>query len=304
MLGFSTAWLSQGVKTGDELLQKLHALGVEFIELEYRIPEWLFDDIKVKLKVNKFKILSIHNFFPHPSEYAHLKPSGDLFLLSSPDQEERAKATQFTIKTMQRAHDLECTAVVLHLGKIEMDSYHHQLCRYFDSKLSDSPEMEAFMSTIRSERKGKQQGFLDAVLFSLDTLTREAEKLNVRLGVENRYYFNEIPNFEETGIILRTFAGSTIGYWHDVGHGHVQDRLGIQSHQDLLDVYHSSMIGCHLHDADGYTDHDVPGKGEIDFRWFRNYLREETLKVLEVHPRASVEDVKEGFLCLHDSGIE
>ena len=304
MLGFSTVWLSQTVNSGDEVLRNLHELAVEFVELEYRITEKLFFDIKPKLKVNNFTILSIHNFFSFPSDYSHLKPSGDLFLLSSLDHEEREKATKFTVKTMQTAHDLECPAVVLHLGKIDMDSYHKQFCRYFDSKLINTPEMESFISRIKSERKCKQQQFLDSVLFSLDTLTREAEKLTVRLGIENRYYFHEIPNFEETGIILEKFAGSKIGYWHDIGHGHVQDQLGIQSHQELLNAYHPYILGSHLHDANGYNDHEVPGKGEIDFSWFRKYLKDETLRVLEIHPRASLEEIKEGFSLLQALGFE
>jgi sugar phosphate isomerase/epimerase len=304
MLGFSTAWLSQTVNTGDELLQRLHELGVVFLELEYRLTEKLFSDIKPRLRVKNFKVLSIHNFFPFPSEYSHLKPSGDLFLLSSVDQEERKKAVQFTVKTMQTAHDLECPAVVLHLGKIDMESYHEQFCRYFDSKLVDSPEMGSFISGVKSERKHKQKKFLDAVLFSLDTLAREAEKLNVRLGIENRYYFHEIPDFEETGIILQKFAGSTIGYWHDIGHGHVQDRLGMQSHREILEAYQEYLFGCHLHDANGYNDHKAPGKGEIDFSWFRKYLKDETLRVLEVNPRTSFEEIKEGFAFLKDVGIE
>jgi sugar phosphate isomerase/epimerase len=204
---------------------------------------------------------------------------------------------------MQHAHDLECRAVVLHLGKIKMDSYHEQFRRFYDAKPGDPEELNSFVSNVKRERQHKRQDHLDAVLFSLETLTREAEKLNVGLGVENRYYFNEIPDFEETGIILREFEGSTLGYWHDIGHGHVQGQLGIQSHQELLDAYHPFLLGCHFHDAHGYTDHKVPGKGEIDFSWFSTYLKEETLKVLEIDPSASVEEIKEGFSFLHNLGI-
>ena len=36
---------------------------------------------------------------------------------------------------------------------------------------------------------------------------KEAEKKGVFLGVENRYYFNEIPDFEEIAIIMNEFEG-------------------------------------------------------------------------------------------------
>jgi sugar phosphate isomerase/epimerase len=63
-------------------------------------------------------------------------------LLSSLDHEEREKAITFTIKTIQTAHDLECAAVVLHLGRVEMESGYKQFCRYCDTLQINSPEMD------------------------------------------------------------------------------------------------------------------------------------------------------------------
>jgi len=304
MLGFSTSWMSQDVKNGDELLRISQELGIKFLELDYRISERLFIDLKPKLKTRKFTIVSIHNFFPFPEEFSFLKPSGDLFLLSSLDNEEREKAIKFTFKTIRIAHDLECQAVVLHLGRIEMDSYHKQFCHYFDSKLMNSPEMDLFLSKIKKEREFKQKRFLDAVLFSLERIAREAEKRGVCLGIENRYYFHEIPNFEEIGIILQNFAGSKIYYWHDIGHGHVQEQLRIQSHQQLLEAYSPYILGSHFHDAHGYTDHEPPGKGEVNFGCFRKYLKDETVKVLEIRPQATFEEIQKGLLVLRNLGYE
>ena len=304
MLGLSTCYISETLNDGEELFIILQKLGIEFLELEYRIPESTFLNIKPKLKLKNIKILSIHNFFPFPEEYSHLKPSGDLFLLSSLDKEEREKAIKFTIKTIRTANDLECSAVVLHLGKVEMDSYHKEFCHFYDSEQIDSLEMDLFLKRVKEERESKKQRFLDAVFFSLEKINREAEKQNVFLGVENRYYFNEIPNFEEIGIILNKFSGSNILYWHDIGHGHVQEKLKMQSHQELLKTYSPYILGMHFHDANGYNDHKPPGKGEIDFGWFKEYLKDETKKVLEIHPQASFEDVREGFMYLQEIGYK
>ena len=67
---------------------------------------------------------------------------------------------------------------------------------------------------------------------------------------------NEIPDFEEFGIIFKKFAGGKIFFWHDVGHGYVQERLRIQSHLELLKKYAPTILGMHLHDARGYSDHN------------------------------------------------
>lgn len=304
MFGFSTAWISENLGNEDDLLRilkELGDLGIKYLELEYRIPELLFLKLRPKLKG---KVISVHNFFPFPEGYSHLKPSGDLFLLSSLDKEEREKAVKYTIKTIQNAHDLECSVVVLHLGKVEMESYYQQFCHYFDSNLINSPEMDLFFSRLKEERKSKQHPYLDAVFFSLEKLNQEAEKRGVCLGMENRYYFQEIPNFEEIGLILKKFTGGKIFYWHDVGHGHVQERLGMQSHRKLLEAYFHYIVGVHLHDANGYTDHDAPGKGEVDFKWIKGYLKEETLKVLELHPRTSFEEAKKSFSFLQSLGYQ
>ncbi|MBW1678779.1 MAG: sugar phosphate isomerase/epimerase [Deltaproteobacteria bacterium] len=304
MLGFSTAWMSDRVRDGNEFIEVLQGLGIKFLELEYRIPESLFLNVKPEFKSKNFKIVSIHNFFPFPEQYSHLKPSGDLFPLSSLDKEEREKAVKFTVKTIQTSHDLECSSVVLHLGKVGMDSYYKEFCHYFDSDLIESPEMDLFLARVKDERQSKRQRFLDAVFFSLEKLNREAEKQNICLGVENRYYFHEIPNCEEIGMILRKFAGSKIFYWHDVGHGHVQERLRMQSHQELLKTYAPYILGAHLHDANGYTDHESPGKGEVDFGWIKGYLKDETVKILEIHPRVSFEEIQKGFLFLRNLGYK
>ena len=95
MLGLSTAWMSENLHNDDDLFRTLTDVGLDFLELEYRIPESLFVKMKPKLKN---KVISIHNFFPFPQEYSHCKPSGDLFLLSSLDHEEREKQSRLQSK--------------------------------------------------------------------------------------------------------------------------------------------------------------------------------------------------------------
>jgi len=177
-----------------------------------------------------------------------------------------------------------------------------KFCHYYDSHQINSPEMDLFLSRMRRERTSKRQPFLDTVLFSLEKLNKEAEKQGVSLGVENRYYFHEIPNFEELKVIFQKFAGGKIFFWHDVGHGHVQEKLRIQSHQELLEAYSPFLLGVHLHDAQGYTDHSAPGKGEINFDMIKRFVQDVAIKVLELHPRVSLEEIKKGIALLRSLG--
>ena len=304
MIGLSTAWLSEMAQDVEQWLAMLQELGVTCLELEYRVPEGFFAKLKPRLQEQDVRVLSVHNFFPFPDEYTCLSPSGDLFLLSSLDREEREKAVRQTRKTIQAAHDLGCSAVVLHLGKVEMDSRFSEFCRFFEYQEIGSAKMQEFLADIESERKKKHRRFLDAVCFSLDALAREAERRNVRLGVENRYYFHEIPNLEELGIILERFRGAPLLHWHDVGHGFVQEQLGMQLHKELLEKYGERLLGVHLHDAEGYADHQALGSGKVDFGWLKQYVRKEAIKIVEVHPHVEAEDVRKGFSFLRDLGYE
>ncbi|HNR12390.1 MAG TPA: TIM barrel protein [Thermodesulfobacteriota bacterium] len=304
MIGLSTAWISPTVQDDTSWFAAVESIGAKQIELEYRIPAHFFRSLKPGLRSRSITIGSVHNFFPFPDEFAHLKPSGDLLLLSSPDREERKQAVQYTIATIQTAHDLESSAVVLHLGRVEMESYFQDFCRFYDAKEVGSPAMESFRDRVQAERESRRQPFLDAVCFSLDELAKEAERRAVCLGLENRYYVHEIPSCDELGIILSRFTGAPLFHWHDVGHGFVQEQLGIQAHLEWLERYGDRLLGVHIHDANGYHDHQAPGTGEVDFAWLKPYVNAAQIKVLELHPKVSVEAAREGFEFLTEHGLD
>jgi sugar phosphate isomerase/epimerase len=143
-------------------------------------------------------------------------------------------------------------------------------------------------------RKTKCQKNLDAVLFSLEKLSRVSERNGILLGIENRCYFHEIPDFEEIGRILGEFEGGMVRYWHDVGHAAVQENLGISCQKDLLDAYSEKMIGIHLHDVRGLDDHLSPGQGEIHFEQVMPFMKSVPIKILEVHSKVERQALLEG----------
>lgn len=304
MIGLSTAWIADTIRDEERWFGILEEVGAQCIELEYRIPARFFAIVRHRLKGKHVHVLSIHNFFPFPEGLGHLKPSGDLFFLSSADKEERQQAVKFTIKTIEVAAELDCSAVVLHLGKVSMESYFQEFCHFFDAKQIGSAAMEGFLAHVRSERQAKRQPFFDAVCFSLDTIIREAERRNVRLGLENRYYFHEIPTCEELEILLELFSGAPVFHWHDVGHGFVQEQLGIQSHEEWFNRFGDRLLGVHLHDASGCKDHQALQTGKVDFGWLKPHIVKAPLKILELHPEATPKQVRESFALLREMGLD
>jgi len=304
MLGISTAWISAEIRSGRELLEHLKAIGLSALELEYRITEEIFKEIKPRLRKEGWQVLDLHNFCPLPGIVPPEKASADAFHFSSLDREERELAIKYGIRTIQQACDLEAKAVVFHLGDIDMEPETGTFYRFQEEGKLHSEEYEKFKEAKLKERRQKRQPHLDAVLMSLDRLNREAEKRGVWIGVENRCHYHEIPNIEDIEIILREFRGGAIRYWHDVGHAYRLESLGILQPEELLKRFQDELIGLHLHDARGQDDHWAPGEGEVDFASVAKYIRESTLCILEVHPKVSRESLQRGIEHLMKLGIQ
>jgi len=300
MIGLSTAWRSGQVKDAKELLSQFEEIGIKKLELDYRISEETFKEMLPLLK-KSFTISSIHNFFPIPNILS--EGSGDAFLLSSPDEEERRRAVRHTKKTIKIAQELGAKAVVLHLGKVEMDSKAESLFLLYGRGKISSSQGKKVIHKLKEERKNKKERYLDAVLKSLSELNKFAQERGILLGVENRFYSHEIPDFEEIGIILEEFKGGTVRYWHDVGHAVVQENLGLLNHRELLENYSPYLVGVHFHGVRGYEDHLAPGQEE-DYEFIRRHIKSETIKVVEPHPKVSKKELKEGFAFLKNMGIE
>jgi sugar phosphate isomerase/epimerase len=302
VIGLSTVWTSRDARSGEELLSPILDLGFEGVELEYRVTEQLYGEIRPRIRNHEVQVLSIHNYFPVPTILPPEQASGDCFSLSSLDREERDNGVSYTFRTLETAHDLEARAVVLHLGRVETNLPKNGLQQLYREGAWEAEGAE-LLQREQEAREQKREPHLDALLFSLDKIVKRAERLGVILGIENRYYFQEMPDKEEIGIILEQFGGGPIGYWHDTGHAAVFETLGILQHEELLKLYAPQLVGVHLHDALGIDDHKPPGQGEIDFEMVKKYLPAGAIKIMEIHPSARGQEILDGLDFLKEKGI-
>jgi sugar phosphate isomerase/epimerase len=111
----------------------------------------------------------------------------------------------------------------------------------------------------------------------------------------------EYPSPDELEILLDLAGPEQIGFIYDVGHAQTLDRLGFYQHEEWLKRFHPRIIGAHLHDVIGVTDHVAPGLGEVDFSVVATYLPENAFRTCEFHPSNTAEQVKAGlqFLLEH-----
>ena len=303
MIGISTCWWHDRADQGDEIAAEILGLGFDGVELEYRMAEAIFRQMQPYFG-KSLTVLSIHNFFPFTARPGVQKGSGDLFLLSSKQEDERSAAVAHTIRSMEHARQVGAKALVLHLGRVDMPDHAAMASQRRPGGGRINQVQEPVTESERQCRRELRQGHLDAVFASLETLLPEAEKRGIRLGLENRYYFHEIPDFEELGMILGRFRSDNIGYWHDVGHAQVQEYKGITRQRELLEAYGDDLIGVHLHDAVGLDDHLAPGQGDVDFSILRPFLKRIHIKILEVHPMVSKRDLFEGIRLVRELGLD
>ncbi len=175
MLGISTCWWHNKVDRADHIVDEILQLGLQAVELEYRVTHSMYQEMKPRLKLQRtLPVLSVHNVFPIPEGLGPDAGSGDLFLLSSTDPQERSRAVKYAIQTIEHAHDLEARAVVLHLGRVDIPNPVEEFSRLYNSGKVHEKEALTFIDAQRCARGAIGQKNLDAVLLSLEKLNKEA----------------------------------------------------------------------------------------------------------------------------------
>ena len=303
MLGISTAWRSEILDSGAEIVEEILGLGVRALELEYRITKPMLKEILPFVREGQVAVNSLHNILPLPSGIPREMANGEFVSLSSPDEGERKSAIKYTLGTMEWAEKFGAKAMVLHMGKVPIDGIMEFLMRIYDEGGTQSPEGKAFIQQHKESRARLGKSRLEAALKSLDTLAEEAEERGILLGIENRYKIQDFPNLEEFKAIFREFGGSPIRYWHDIGHATTQENLGLVLQGELLDNLGEHLLGVHLHGCRGYADHYAPGGGDEDYSLLKRYLKPDTVRVVETHHRATREELIRGLEFLREQGI-
>jgi len=168
--------------------------------------------------------------------------------------------------------------------------------------LRGTDEYQALLAELITHRASLVAPHMDRVAKSLGEILAFSRESGVAIGLENRYRYYDIPLADEMEILLGLCDEDWYGFQYDVGHAQALDALGLASHDEWLERFANRMIGAHLHDVIGTTDHQAPGVGQVDFRKIAAYLPEVALITLEVGPQASLEQLTSGLRLLAECG--
>lgn len=298
MYSLSSCWNSHRHTDGREMLREIREMGFEYAELSHGIRISLMPGILDAVDAGEIRISSLHNFCPLPLGITRAAPN--IYQFSSPRDRERELARKHTMKTLEFAERVGAKMVVLHMGSIGIRDYTHRLLEMVEKGQHETEKYRDICQQADLERESKKLPFVERAYQFLKRLIPEAESRGLRLGIENREALEEIPIDSDFPSLFAEFKSPTIAYWHDCGHAQIKENLGFISHLLQIESLANDLGGMHIHDVEfPGRDHCPPGDGGIDFAALKPYVKPETLKVFELSPRLSPDQVKRGVEYLY-----
>lgn len=293
MYSFSTCWNSHRHTDGRAMLREVRDLGFDYAELSHGTRISLVPGILEAVDAGEIRISSVHNFCPLPLGVNHSAPN--LFQFSDERPRERELAERYTLKTIEFAARVKAQLVVLHSGSIEMKPYTDKLLEMVARGEKESARYQKLCMEFDEKREAKKEKFFQRTMETLRKVLPAAEAAGIRLGIENRQGLEELPFESDYWMLFHEITSPNLVYWHDCGHAQIKENMGFIMHSMHLESMSERLAGFHIHDVQfPGRDHCTPGSGTIDFAALKPFVKPEHIKVFELSPKLSVEEVQRG----------
>jgi len=295
MIAFSTCWNSGRHTDGAEMLREIVDLGFDRVELGHGIRISLMPGIQQMFEAGKVRFSSLHNFCPLPVEVMGASP--DCYQFSSPNGGERERAVKQTFQTIDFAERLGAPFVVMHLGEVSMRSVTDSLIKL--ARKGEQFSRAYVREKIRGveKREAAAPGYLPQVKDCMKRVVEYAAGKKVKLGIEGRRGYEEIPSERELPALLDEFNSPQVGYWHDFGHIQIKENLAFLDHADWLRQIGPRAFGCHVQDCIWPAqDHQPPFAGDVDLDKLVPLLPKNCAWVWEMSPRKTAEEIQKSVV--------
>lgn len=297
-VALSTMW---GIGRFDRLEDFFSAgqhLGFRQFELNHQVNTQMLDGLDLKC----YRIVSVHEPCPADISTATLKARN--WLISSTDEICRQQGIRAVQHSIDLAQEIGAKIIVVHPGRVDIDPQsERELWDLFEAGEAQTPKYSEVKESLVTARAVRADANLDAVRRSLVELTEYVGRAGVRLGLENRYHYLDIPLLDEMAMLLELTDDGRIGFWYDVGHAQALEHLGFCTHEDWLRRFATQMVGVHLHDIVGLRDHQVSGLGRVDWGMVARYLPTEAVRVCECRSYNSSGKMSSGMKWLAKKGF-
>ncbi len=279
-------------------------LGFPAVEINYVIPP---EGVEELLTSNHISVVSLHS--PTPRVKAENGRWSEALNLAALDDDLRQQAVRLACTTIDHAARAGARYVVVHLGGIESDGEdrmfdsERRLRQLFDSGARDGDEVEGLRREALAARRESARQNLPRARRSLAEIAEHAAAKSVAVGLENRFHYHEFPSVDEMPELMEGYPPDLVGFWLDVGHAEVLDRLGLVPKNRWLDELGERCLGAHVHDVDGLADHRAPGLGDVDWSYIARGLPPGVPRVLEINQKTPEDAVAAAIPVLRERGV-
>lgn len=267
MPAFSTCWNNSRHTDGEAMIEEIVELGFSHIELSHGMTVAKLPGIRKAFQRGLFTCAGVHNFFPSPVEVMIDAP--DAYEFTSHRPHDRQRALDLTLRTLEMAAEFNAGYLVLHMGSVPMNPRKWSYALTEKLAAGGSRQPDFIKAKIALVRKREKIGplYYQRAIDALATIAGHAATAGVKLAVESRSHFEDMPTEREMLALQQHFADHPwVGYWHDFGHVQLKHNLGLLDHPQWLERIAPHLIGGHVHDVEWPArDHRVPFSGMIEF---------------------------------------
>jgi sugar phosphate isomerase/epimerase len=297
MLAFSTCWNNHRHIDGEEMIDEIVALGFTNIELSHGMTITKLPGIKKAYAAGKFVCSGVHNYFPSPVEVMIDAP--DAYEYTSHRPFDRQRAMEMTMKTLELATEFQAGYLVLHMGSVPLDprKWTKRLTAYVAENGRNGAEFAADKIEFVKKREKIAPLYYQRAIDALGKIAEKAAEYGVKLAVESRSRFEDMPNEREMVRLQEHFKDNPwIGYWHDFGHVQLKHNLGLLDHPEWLRRISPYLIGGHVHDVQWpERDHRVPLTGMLNYRELLPHFPADCPMIWELSPSRKSAEISECF---------
>ena len=294
MIALSTSWLPENGWSVERALDALEPFGVRAVEFNYRLHPLNVTAARQELARRGLTVISLHNVC---ASNGVLLTDDDHYgdSIASLDETLREVGTTRLRQTAEVARRLGAQAVVVHGGRVAVsrESLIYKAA-YKQARHENNPDIiREQLPELLAERSTTAPQHVSQLIRSLKEVCPSYP--DVKFGLETRYDFHGLPDFDEMAQVLNEVGCDNVGYWHDCGHGQFRETLGLSRHEDWLKRYQELLIGVHLHGMrNRILDHAGPTPDNMDFAMIRRYTRPDTILVMELNSATPAEAVRLG----------
>ena len=276
------------------MIEEIVDLGFSHIELSHGMTIAKLPGIRQAFLRGLFTCSGVHNYFPSPVEVMIDAP--DAYEFTSHRPFDRQRAMDMTLRTLELAAEFSAEYLVLHMGSVPMSSrkWTKPLTAMVAAGEAHSPDFIKAKIAFVKKREKVGPLYFHRAIEALETIAEKAAEYGVKLAVESRSRFEDMPTEREMLKLQDHFADNPwVGYWHDFGHVQLKHNLGLLDHIEWLEKISPHLIGGHVHDVQWPArDHRVPFSGTLDYAALLKFFPENCPLVWELSPTREAGEIR------------